>query len=231
MAKTEEKQGIKYIIKKYALEVLTIFIGISMSFLFDEWRENRKDDETARKNLIFLRSNLVQDTFVLTGMIEIGKASVHSINKLIYFKQDSEISDSLNTHIDKAASYLDFKPNQMAYEEIKQTANTSLIKNDTLKRSFLSYYTFVTPYCNELTAVYKMQTMTHLIPEMSIYFPVVPDKSNIVSVQEKLQSLKITKIRNLMIMNATYKQEVINTFMFTKEAAKKLLKRIDDALR
>ncbi len=231
MAKTEEKQGIKYIIKKYALEVLTIFIGISMSFLFDEWRENRKDDETARKNLIFLRSNLVQDTFVLTGMIEIGKASVHSINKLIYFKQDSEISDSLNTHIDKAASYLDFKPNQMAYEEIKQTANTSLIKNDTLKRSFLSYYTFVTPYCNEWTTVDKMQTMTQLIPEMSIYFPVVPDKSNIVSVQEKLKSLKIKKIRNLMIMNATYKQEVINTFMFTKEAAKKLLKRIDDALK
>jgi hypothetical protein len=231
MTEKKAKQGIKDIIKKYLVEVLTIFIGISISFLFDEWRDNRKDEEIARKNLIFLRSNLVQDTTVLTGMIAIGKASVHSINKLIYFKQDSEISDSLNMHIDKAASYLGFKPNNIAYEEIKQTAHTGLIKNDTLKRSFLSYYTLVTPYCIEWSEVDKMQTMTQLIPEMSIYFPVVPDKSNIVSVQEKIKSLKLKKIRNLMIMNATYKQEVINTLVFTKEVAKKLLKRIDDELK
>ena len=70
-----------------------------------------------------------------------------------------------------------------------------------------------------------------IIPEMSIYFPVVPDKSKIVSVQEKIKSLKLKKIRNLMTMNATYKQEVINTFVFTKEATKKLMKRIDDALK
>jgi hypothetical protein len=231
MAKTEEKETLKDILKKYVLEVVIIFVGISMSFLFDEWRENRKDEETARKNLIFLKSNLVQDTMVLTGMIDIGKASVWSINKLIYFKQDSEISDSLNTHIDKAASYLDFKPNQMAYEEIKQTGHTSLIKNDTLKRSFLSYYTLIMPYCNEWTAVDKMQIMTQLIPEMSIYFPVVPDKSNIVSLQEKIKSLKIRKIRNLLITNAAYKQEVINTLIFTKEVAKNLMKRIDDELK
>jgi hypothetical protein len=231
MTENKTKQGLKDIVKKYVFEVLTIFIGISISFLFDEWRENRKDDEIARKNLIFLKSNLVQDTMVLTGMIDIGKASVHSINKLIYFKQDSEIADSLNAHIDKAAGYLDFKPNQMAYEEIKQTGHTSLIKNDTLKRSFLSYYTFVSPYCIEWCGVDKMQTMTQLIPEMSIYFPVVVDTSNVVSVQEKIKSLKIRKIRNLLIMNAAYKQEVVKVFLFTKEAAKKLLKRIDDALK
>ncbi|MEI6412081.1 MAG: hypothetical protein WCR52_22000 [Bacteroidota bacterium] len=231
MGKTEEKEGLKDILKKYILEVVTIFLGISISFLFDEWRENRKDEEIARKNLIFLKSNLVQDTLVLTGMIDIGKAAVYSINKLIYFKQDSEISDSINAHIDKAAGYLDFKSNQMAYEEIKQTGHTSLIKNDTLKRSFLSYYTLVNPYCVEWCGVDKMQTMTQLIPEMSIYFPVVIDTSNVVSVQEKIKSLKIRKIRNLLIMDASYKQEVIKAFIFTKEVAKKLLKRIDDELK
>ena len=66
---------------------------------------------------------------------------------------------------------------------------------------------------------------------MSIYFPVVVDTSNVVSVQEKIKSLKIRKIRNLLIMNAAYKQEVVKVFLFTKEAAKKLLKRIDNALK
>lgn len=85
MTENKAKQSIINALKKYLFEVLTIFIGISISFLFDEWRENRKDEEIARKNLIFLRSNLVQDTLILTGMTEIGKASIYSINKLIYF--------------------------------------------------------------------------------------------------------------------------------------------------
>jgi hypothetical protein len=89
----------------------------------------------------------------------------------------------------------------------------------------------IAPYCTEWTAVDKMQTMTQLIPEISIYFPVVVDTSNVVSVQEKIKSLRVRKVRNLLIMNAAYKQEVIKAFIFTKEIAKKLLKRIDDELK
>ena len=95
---TEKNAGprLKNALKKYVSEILIIFIGISSSFLFDEWRENRKDDETAKKHLTILRANLIQDTFLLTGMIDIGKKLVKSVNKLTYFKLDAEISDSIN---------------------------------------------------------------------------------------------------------------------------------------
>jgi len=228
MAKT--KQSIRDLLKKYISEVLIIFIGISISFLFDEWRNNRKDDETIQKHLTVLRTNLIQDTLVLTGMIENGIKLVQSTNKLIYFKVDSEISDSIDYHIDNAASYLVFKSNQTAYEEIKQTGQTNLIKNDSLKRAFLSYYTLVVPYCNEWTTVDKTQTMTALIPEMSIYFPVVPDTLNIVPPQEKIKSLRLRKLRNLLLTSAAYKKESINTLIFTKGYAKNLLKRTEREL-
>jgi hypothetical protein len=140
-------------------------------------------------------------------------------------------SGSINFHIDKAGSYLAFKPNQMAYEEIRQTAHTSLIKNDSLKTLFLSYYTSTIPYCTEWCKIDETHTMTQLIPEMSIHFPVVIDSLNIVSSQEKTKALRIKKLRNLLLANAVYKKEAITTFVITKKAAIHLLKKIDDELK
>ncbi|GAB4007207.1 hypothetical protein GCM10028808_10660 [Spirosoma migulaei] len=231
MEERKVKHPFKIILEKYISEILVIFIGISISFFFDEWRENRKDDETVKKHFTVLRTNLIQDTLKLTVMINHGRKLVNSINKLTYFKLDSDIKDSISFHIDNAGSYLVFKPNQMAYEEIRQTAHTNLIKNDSLKMLFLSYYTSTIPYCIEWCKIDETHTMTQLIPEMSSYFPVVIDSLNLVSSQEKIKALRIKKLRNLLLANAVYKKETINTFIFTKKTTINLLKKIDDELK
>lgn len=219
------------ILEKYISEILVIFIGISISFFFDEWRDNRKDDETIKKHLTVLRESLVQDTLQLAYIINHGNKLVSSINKLTYFKSDSEIKDSINFHIDNAASYLVFKPNQMAYEEIRQTAHTNLIKNDSLKNLFLAYYTSIIPNCIEWCNVDETHTMTQLIPEMSNHFPVVVDSLNLISSTEKIKALKLKKLRNLLLTNAVYKKETIYIFTLTKRATIRLLKKVDDELK
>ncbi|GAB4016403.1 hypothetical protein [Spirosoma koreense] len=226
----EAKHPFKAILEKYISEILVIFIGISISFFFDEWRENRRDDETVKKHLTVLRKNLAEDTLKLTFMIKHGGELINSIDKLTYFKSGSEIKDSIGFHIDHAASYLVFKPNQMAYEEIRQAAHTNLIKNDSLKTLFLSYYTSTIPYCAEWCKVDETHTMTQVIPEMSIYFPVVIDSLNVVSSQEKITALRLKKLRNLLLANAMYKKETINIFVLTKKVAINLLKKVDDEL-
>lgn len=224
------KQFLKSVLEKYISEVLVIFIGISMSFFFDEWRENRQDRETMRKHLAVLRANLVQDTTQLTHMVRFGNNVVRSIDKLVYFKQDSEITDSIVTYIDNAASYLVFKPNLIAYEEIKQSAHTNLIENDSLKTLFLYHYTSTIQNCLEWCEVDKTHTMTQLIPEMTIYFPVVADSLNKVSSSEKAKALKVKKLRNLLLANATYKKVTMQFLNITKKSTKVLLKKVDEEL-
>lgn len=225
------KRFFKGSLEKYISEILVIFIGISISFFFDEWRDNRRDDEIVKKHLIVLRANLVKDTLNLTFMIQTGNKFVNSIDKLTYFKADSQIIDSVNYYIDHAGSYLLFNPNQMAYEEIRQMAHTSLIKNDSLKTLFLSYYTSTLPYCTEWCKIDETHTMTQLIPEMSVYFPVVADSLNVVSSQEKVKSLRKKKLRNLLLANSVYKRETINAFIFTKQKSINLLRKVDDELK
>lgn len=229
---TERNHKIKFqdVLKKYLSEVIVIFIGISISFWFDEWRDDRKDKELERKYLENLRSNLVQDTLILQYSIESGRVLTRSTQLLAIFKSDTEIADSISFHIDNSSSYYSFMPNQTTYEELKQNGHTRLIQTDSLKKFILNHYTLMLPYCKEWIEVDKMHTMTQLIPEMSNYFPVVPDTTNMVSVQNKIKALRMPKIKHLLLTNAAYKQENLKAFGITKNSARYVIKLIDKEL-
>jgi hypothetical protein len=231
MAEQLNNRSIKEIFIQYLFEIIVIFIGISISFWFDEWRNNRKDKEMERKHLSDLRDNLQQDTFLLSFQIENGDRLINSSRKLAAFKNDADILDSVNIHIDNATSYLFLQTNQTAYEEIKLTGHTSLITNDTLKKSILGYYTLAIPGCVEWANIDKNYTMSQIIPEMTNSFPVVPDGSNMVSNTQKIKALRNQKLRNLLLNSVAYKQATSGVFKHTKSNAIKLLKKIDKELK
>ena len=220
----------KYAFRKYLSEIIVIFIGISISFWFEEWRDNRRDRETEHKILMNLRENLVQDTLMMGGNVKGGEIYVYSITQLISFKSKIS-SDSLNHFIDMATSYSVCLNNQTTYEEIKQTGRSTLIQDDSLKKAILGYYTVLIPYVREWCKVDENQTMTQLIPEMSNYFSVVIDSLNIISASEKMNALKMPKIRNILLTNKAYKNETVKTFKGAKNSAKKLIERIDKVLK
>jgi hypothetical protein len=231
MSEQLSSKKLKDILLKYVFEVIVIFLGISISFWFDEWRDNRKDKEMERKHLIDLKNNLKQDTFLLSQLIKSGNTFVNSSRKLATFKNDSDILDSLNFYIDNATSYLPLKTNQAAYEEIKQTGHTRLITNDSLKLIILQHYTLIIKQGEEWSDVDKNYTMTQIIPEMSNYFSVVIDTTNMVSDAQKIKSLKLQKLRNILLNNAAYKQAAINIFKSTKIYSEMLIKKIEDELK
>jgi hypothetical protein len=218
-------------IKKYLSEIVAIFLGISISFWFDEWRDNRKDREMEQKILQNLKENLVQDTIFLGGTIELGENMVKGAEKLITFKEDKEVVDSVNTYIDMAASYTGWLVNQTAYEEMKQTGKTTLIQNDTLKKAILGHYTGLVPYVKEWCEIDKTHTMTQIIPEMSHYFPVVIDTMGWVTPAQKVKLLKTPKLKYLLLTNVMYKKETIKSLKMANANTKRLINKIDKALK
>lgn len=218
-------------LKKYLYEVVAIFLGISISFWFDEWRDNRKDREMEQKILQNLKENLVQDSLVLGKTAQGLDWMLKGAEKLIHFKQDTDISDSVDYYIDMAASYSGILPNQTTYEEIKQTGHTGLIQDDTLKKAILGHYTSLIPFVKEWCEVDKTHTLTQLIPEMVNYFPVTIDTTGMVPAAQKIKYLKTPKLRHLLITNLTYKKEAVKTIHMANANTKRLIKRIDKSLK
>jgi hypothetical protein len=218
-------------LKKYLGEVIAIFIGISISFWFDEWREDRKDREMEQKILQNLKSNLMQDSMIL-GMTTKGvQRIIAGAEKLTKLKPDPSLTDSVSYYIDMAASYTGFLANQTTYEEIKQTGHSSLIQDDTLKNFILGHYTTLIPYVKEWCDVDKTHTMTQLIPEMSNYFPVIIDTTNLVPAAAKIKYLQTPKLKHLLITNLAYKKEAVKAIEIVKGNTKRLIARIDQILK
>jgi hypothetical protein len=217
--------------KKYLYEVVAIFLGISISFWFDKWREDRKDRELEQKILQNLKENLVQDSLVFGKTSQGVDMIIQGAEKLVHFKQDADIKDSVGFYIDMAASYTGILPNQTTYEEIKQTGHTRLIQDDTLKRAILGHYTTLIPFVKEWCDVDKTHTMMQLIPEMSNYFPVTIDTAGMVSASQKVKHLKTPKLRHLLITNLTYKKEASKIIKMANINTKRLIARIDKSLK
>lgn len=218
-------------LRKYLSEVVAIFLGISISFWFDEWRDDRKDREMEHKILQNLKENLVQDTLLLGMTLKNVDVMIQGAEKLIHFKQDADIADSVSFYIDMAASYTGILTNQTTYEELKQTGNTRLIQDDTLKKAILGHYTTLIPYVNEWCEVDKTHTLTQLIPEMSNYFPVVIDTLELVPASQKIKYLKTPKLRHLLITNLTYKKEAGKVMKMVNANSKRLIARINHVLK
>lgn len=218
-------------VKRYLSEVIVIFLGISISFWFDEWRNHRRERELEYKMLQNLKENLVQDTLLISLTAGGGELMAKGVEKLVQFKQDAEIIDSVSFYIDMAASYTGILANQTAYEEMKQTGNTRLIQNDSLKKSILGHYTSLIPYVKEWCDVDKTHTMTQLIPEMSLYFPVVIDTLNWVSPAQKVAFLKTPKLRYMLVANLAYKREAVKALRVAHANSKRLIGKIDEVLQ
>ncbi|MBN8680897.1 MAG: hypothetical protein J0M29_21915 [Chitinophagales bacterium] len=218
-------------LKKYLGEVVAIFIGISISFWFDEWREDRKDREMEQKILKNMKSNLRQDSMILEMTTINVQKMIAGAEKLSQLQLNPSLTDSISYYIDMSASYIGFLANQTTYEEMKQTGHSDLIQDDTLKNFILGYYTSLMPYIQEWCDVDKTHTMTQLIPEMSNYFPVIIDTTNIVPAAEKIKYLQKPKLKHLIITNLAYKREACKALEIAKGNNKRLIGRINKALK
>lgn len=176
-----------------------------------------------------MMANLKQDSLILEMTIVNVQKMITGAEKLS--QPNPNQTDSISYYIDMSASYIGFLANQTAYEEMKQTGHSGLIQDDTLKNFILGYYTSLMPYIQEWCDVDKTHTMTQLIPEMSNYFPVIIDTTNIVPAAEKIKYLQKPKLKHLLITNLTYKREACKALEIAKGNNKRLIGRINKALK
>jgi hypothetical protein len=227
----QNKPSLRATLLKYLSEIVIIFLGISMSFWFDEWRGNRKDRETEQIILRGVRDNLVRDTLSLRAMMPYGERIIDCSNKLLALKKEKEIKDSLDTYLDMALTSVIFNATQTTYEEMKQTGRTSLIQDDTLRKAIIAHYTVIIGYCNEWTAASKTHTETQLMPEMTNYFSVVEDSVQPIPIAQKIEALKSRKLRNILLVNILCKKGTLGAFEQTISRSKKIIGRIDKVLK
>ena len=127
--------------KKYLIELIVIFVGISASFLVDEFREDLEIDKQVRKSLYSLKKELNNDIMHLKNLIK----NIENSDNQFSFILNLEFSQSLkDTILDKAWQTVTTprggKLNLSVFNAMEASGIIYKIDNDSIRGEILNLY-------------------------------------------------------------------------------------------
>ena len=126
---------------KYAfLEIVLIFVGITLAFLFENWNQERNDRKMEILVLKELVYNLELDSADLEYNINsdhITKQSFIIMQKII--SEKLSFDDSLAYHFGRVGYFTNFIENKSAFENLK-SIGFNFVSNDSIRSQIIKYY-------------------------------------------------------------------------------------------
>ncbi|MCB0662965.1 MAG: hypothetical protein KDC24_09510 [Saprospiraceae bacterium] len=199
--------------KNYFLELITIVVGIMLSFFINEWRENSKNKEKEITYLQNIKEELYADTSLIRDEINILGVISRGADTILNLNFDRPRPDSIELFIKAQTLYSTLPQRRITYHELQQTGESRLIKNRELLRDIINYYESVVWEIKEYNKIDENHVLNHLIPYYSAHFDMEKEKGNRQVINDLL-------FRNLLRFNKGFKEMQINLY-------KKQLKEIE----
>ena len=125
----------------HLIELVVVFIGISLAFMLNNWREGYKDHELRDKYLASFYSDIQGDHLQLDTLIRQETERLDQVGRLLTLLQEKKYqNDSVLIILSQMASYNPFNQNVVTYESIKNSGNLSLISDYNLRQKLIGYY-------------------------------------------------------------------------------------------
>ena len=127
--------------KKYFIELMVIFVGISASFLVDEFREDLEIDKQVRKSLYSLQKELNNDIIHLKNLIKNIENSDNQFSYILNLGSSKSLKDSV---LDKAWQTVTTprggKLNLSVFNAMEASGIIYKIDNDSIRGEILDLY-------------------------------------------------------------------------------------------
>lgn len=217
---------------EYLIEILVIIIGISLTLLFNNWREQIIENKAETKLLESIRENLVTDTAMLEIRLSTVNQFIGGSNQLLSPNIDTFPSDSLAKFIDFVATYTKFSGTQIGYQELKQSKSSTIIKNRALLQKIILHYEQKYDLMSEWNDVDKNFVLNDMIPFLSQNFQ-YSDKPMFLfdDAETTLQLLKNDDyFKNMIKSGMIYKQIIKMFYVQLNKDTKELIDAIDEEL-
>ncbi|MGB0861636.1 MAG: hypothetical protein ACPGXZ_01910 [Saprospiraceae bacterium] len=216
--------------KQYAIELIILVFGITVSFLLNEWRENIQHRRIEQQTLLTIQENLAADTLMLSQQDLVFDMFIGRLEKLLD-EDKSSYADSLDFYLDASISYGAFFETTIGYNEMTQTGNSQHIRDRKLLQSIIRYYTKSLVFLKEWTKIDEQFVLNRSIPHFESTFPHAPlykygelyaKKST------RLQrALNQDEFKNIVRDNILFKKSSQQVFKFSKKNAIDLMKEIE----
>ncbi len=190
----------------YFFEIVVIIIGITLSFLVNEWRENSKIQkeeitalETILENLRTDSTNIEREIYVLAKSDSLYDYFLHHV-----FDKNPRL-DSLGKAFQAIFTYSKFTPKSIGYQQLKETGILNIISDKDLLKDLIELYTATSDLIAEQNFIDKTISIeyvgTHLINEFDL-LAISPTNIKKLSDNQRARNF-LTGIRNKKFLNLT----------------------------
>ena len=125
----------------HLIELLVVFIGITLAFMLNNWRENYTDKLMAANYLNSFRNDIADDYVVLDSILKSDEHKSGRINKFIQsLKNENATVSEAELIMADIAELNPFYPKLSTYESIKYSGNLNILTDYTLREKLIQYY-------------------------------------------------------------------------------------------
>ena len=126
------KKTKKYVFK-YTLEFLVIFLGISLSFIINNWKETKRDEALEIKYLKSLKEEYVSNLEGFDESFSYHKPRWENLDKFYKFSTRNSFKE-MDSIVNILTLNWSFNPNLGATNSLISSGYIELIKNDAIKK-------------------------------------------------------------------------------------------------
>lgn len=155
--------SIRRTLPRLALELLVVVLGITLSFWFQDWRQQRDDRQQETRLLQSIVGELRSDRTSLQQRLELLDQGIAGLRRL---QQDGDTmaTEQLDRAMDQALSYIAFAPSRASYIELKQMAGSRLVRDKQLLRRVITLYERAYPLAGEWDEVSRRFVLDRMFP-------------------------------------------------------------------
>lgn len=205
------------------MELLVIIAGITVSFILNEWREDKALQQKKDNLLTEVNYDLKQDSLLLTFSIDIYKKLLKAHDSLLINHQKDFNSDSLTAYIDAVVSYFPFQEKKKSHLKLMNDPELVLEKKDSLLERFLMLHGYNYHLLHEWIFIEKEFVVHQVLPYMDQNAPFfVAPKGRLFDGEVFYDLRKKDAFLNFIKSGKVYKTYILNLLKSNLKVVKKL---------
>jgi hypothetical protein len=149
---------------RHGIEFLVIVAGIMVSFLLNEWRQERQDRREEQRLLGDLLEDLRQDSLHLANEVDMLLMILDFSGRLERHAENRIPTDSIHSILGPSLAYSRIPLRQVTYRTMIGSGGTALVRDPELMRDLLLLYEQDYFMFAELSEIDKRTSMERMLP-------------------------------------------------------------------
>ncbi|KAA3618096.1 MAG: hypothetical protein DWQ05_08620 [Calditrichaeota bacterium] len=222
--------------REYLLEVTVIAVGITLSFLLNEFREGRLQKKAEIAALQSIRDDMIADSTKLFEGLQYFERCDTLNSYLVKSRNGNNINtDSVQIAVTNFGSYTTFDAQIIGYQQLKETGLLNIIFKKPLLKALIQLYSSQYQNIKEIESIDKKYTLDMIIPQF--FEIIITDGDSLFTGSENARLQAAAKIltdlpfQKALFMNRQLKLLGKNAYLEVLPDLRRLISQVENELQ